>query len=233
MARSSSALLVTLLSVAALMCVSAAGNERLLGRGGYNGPGSVTDILASTEFQVAAGKAWKESFLARGGYNLYQERGGWVYADSNNPDINLVVQLASSQRSAQATQNKSSLMSSGRPWDKSSVPTAQSTEIQLDNPEKEGVPTAEGRNYKLVADFHTLPFPGQERPDSDDVRKAYERGVPAIVMSCTGVFYYGPTSRASFDGPAGYPQTSSQQYKGQKEVRFGDNTVDSEGRCKP
>jgi len=95
------------------------------------------------------------------------------------------------------------------------------------------VPTAEGRNYKLVADFHTFPFPGQERPDSDDVRKAYERGVPAIVVSCSGVFYYGPRSRASLDGSAGYPQTSSEQYKGQKEVRFGDNTVDSEGRCKP
>jgi len=108
MARSSSALLLTLLCVAALMCLSAARKERLLGRGGYNHrPGaSVTDILASKEFQVAAGKAWKESFLGRGGYNLYQERGGWVYADSNNPKINLVVQLASSQRSAQATQSE-------------------------------------------------------------------------------------------------------------------------------
>ena len=208
MARSSSALLLTVLCVAALMCLSAAGKERFLGRGGYNGP-SVTDLLVSKEFQVAAGEAWKESFL---GNDLYQERGGWVYADSNNPDNSLVVQLASSQRSAQAS---------------------QSGEIELDNPEKDGVPTAEGRNYVVVADFHTHPFPGQERPDSDDVRKAYERGVPAIVVSCSGVFYYGPQSRASMDGAAGYPQTSSVQYNGQKEVRFGDNTVDSEGRCKP
>lgn len=202
MARFSSALVLTLSCVAALMCMSVA----------TDGP-KVTDILVSKEFQVAVGQAWKESFL---GNNLYQERGGWVYADSNNPNKYLVVQLASPQRSAQA-----------------SLATAQSSEIQLDNPEKDGLPTAEGRNYVVVADFHTHPFPGQEGPDSADLRKAYARGVPAIVVSCSGVFYYGPQSRASMDGPAGYPQTSSEQYNGQKEVRFGDNTVDSEGRCKP
>lgn len=198
MARFSSALVLTLLCVTALMCMSVA----------MDGP-KVTDILASNEFQVALGQVWKESFLGNG---LYQERGGWVYADSNNPNKYLVVQLASPQRSAQAT---------------------QSTEIELDNPENEGVPSGEGRNYVVVADFHTHPFPGQERPDADDLRKSYERGVPAIVVSCSGVFYYGPQSRDSMDGSAGYPQTSSEQYNGQKEVRFGDNTVDSEGRCKP
>jgi len=84
-----SALLVAFLSVAALMCMSEA----------TDGP-NVKDILASKEFQVAVGKAWKESFL---GNDLYQTRGGWVYADSNNPDKYLVVQPANPQRSAQAT----------------------------------------------------------------------------------------------------------------------------------
>lgn len=220
MARFSSALVLTVLSVAALICMGEA----------TDGP-KVTDILVSKEFQAAVGKAWKESFL---GNDLYQQKGGWVYADSNNPNKYLVVQPANSQRSAQATQsNEMPEIANPRRWGKASLATAESTELQLDNPEKDGVPTEEGRNYKVVADFHSHPFPGEERPDSDDVSKAYKRGVPAIVVSCSGVFYYGPQSRASMDGPAGYPQTSSEQYNGQKEVRFGDNTVDSEGRCKP
>ena len=96
------------------------------------------------------------------------------------------------------------------------------------------MPTEAGRNYVVVADFHTHPFPGQrQRPNTDDVSKAYERGVPGVVVSCSGVFYYGPQSRDTMDGPAGYPQTSSEQYNGQKEVRFGDNTVESGGHCKP
>jgi hypothetical protein len=173
----------------------------------------VTDILASKEFQVAMGKAWKESFS---GNDLYIERGGWVYTDSNNLDKYLVVQLSHLQNLVQGTNH------------------TFSCDIRLDNPEKDGVPEEKGKNYKVVADFHTHPVPGQsQRPCSDDVSKAYERGVPGIVVSCSGVFYYGPQSRDSMDGPAGYPRTSSEQYKGQKEVRFGDNTVDTEGRCKP
>lgn len=225
MARFSSAFALTVLSVAALICMTEA----------TDGP-KVTDILVSKDFQAAVGKAWKESFL---GNDLYQQQGGWVYADSNNPNKYLVVQPANSQRSAQATQSTeiphmANSRKSGLNVPKAiSAATAQNTEIQLDNPEKDGVPTEDGKNYKVVADFHTHPFSGQERPNSDDVSKAYKRGVPAIVVSCSGVFYYGPQSRDSMDGPVGYPQTSSQQYNGQKEVRFGDNTVDSEGHCKP
>ena len=70
--------------------------------------------------------------------------------------------------------------------------------------------------------------------DSDDVSKAYMRRVLAIaVVSFLGVFYYGPQSRDSMDGPAGYPQNPSEKDNGQKEVRFYHNTVDSKGQCQP
>ena len=106
-------------------------------------------------------------------------------------------------------------------------------EIELDNPEKDAVRSSE--HYKLVADFHTHPLAGktQQRADSDDIKRAYERGVPGIVVSCSGVFYFGPDRRASMDGPTGYPQSSSESYNGQKDIRFGDNKNVVPGQCSP
>lgn len=105
-------------------------------------------------------------------------------------------------------------------------------DIELDNPEKDAVLSSE--HYKLVADFHTHPFASktQRRANSDDIKRAYERGVPGVVVSCSGVFYYGPERRASLDGPTGYPQTSPEAYSGQKDVRFGDNKYIGQGQCK-
>jgi len=89
MARSSSSALhvVTSVLLAAALMSSAAARDAP----------KAADIVANQDFQAALGKAWGESFV---GNNLYQVRGGWVYADSNNPD-QLFVQLASPQGSAQ------------------------------------------------------------------------------------------------------------------------------------
>ncbi|GLJ27179.1 hypothetical protein SUGI_0532840 [Cryptomeria japonica] len=171
----------------------------------------VTDILANQDVQEALATAWKESFLQNP--NSYQVRGGWVYADSNYPDDHkyIVVQLASKDRSPQGADG----------------------DIDLDNPQKDVVLSNE--HYKLVADFHTHPFAAktQQRADSDDIKRAYERGVPGVVVSCSGVFYYGPERRASMDGPTAYPQSSGEAYNGQKDVRFGDNKNIVQGQCSP
>ncbi|GLJ27186.1 hypothetical protein SUGI_0532920 [Cryptomeria japonica] len=107
-------------------------------------------------------------------------------------------------------------------------------DIDLDNPEKDVVLSSD--DYNLVADFHTHPFAGKakQRADSDDIKRAYERGVPRIVVSCSALFYYGPERRESMDGPStGYPQSSGEAYDGQKDVKFDDNKYIAQGQCDP
>ncbi|GLJ27188.1 hypothetical protein SUGI_0532940 [Cryptomeria japonica] len=192
-----------LFSVVAALCIL-----NIAFAGNTNAP-KITDILTDRDVQEALGTAWKESFLQSP--NSYQVRGGWIYADSNYPDAHkyIVVQQASKDRSPQGADG----------------------DIDLDNPEKDVVLSSD--DYKLVADFHTHPFAGkiQHRADSDDIKRAYERGVPGIVVSCSGVFYYGPQRRASMDGPTGYPQSSGEAYNGQKDVKFGDNKYIAQGQC--
>ncbi|WP_160336953.1 hypothetical protein, partial [Listeria monocytogenes] len=174
--------------------------------GGNNGAPTVTDILANDDVQQELGKAWKDSFLQQS--NSYQARGGWIYADSNYPDGHkyLLVQHATKDRSQQGADSS----------------------IQLDNPEAVSID-----HYKLVADFHTHPLSAktQQTPDSDDIKRAYERGVPGIVVSCSGIFHYGPQRRASLDGPNGYPRTSPEVYNGQTYVKFADNKFVPQSNC--
>ncbi|GLJ58037.1 hypothetical protein SUGI_1408460 [Cryptomeria japonica] len=166
----------------------------------------ITDILADKVVLEALGTAWKESFAQNP--ISYQVRGGWIYADAHKY---IVVQHASKDHSPQGVDE----------------------DIDLDNPEKVVVLSSE--DCKLVADFHTHPFADktQQRVDSDEIKRAYEKGVPGIVVSCSGVSYYGPERRASMDGPTGYPQSSGEAYNGQKDVKFDDNKYIAQGQCNP
>ncbi|KAH9292913.1 hypothetical protein KI387_041902 [Taxus chinensis] len=209
-AAGSCSLPLLLAALCILISTAFAGNAN----GNGNAP-TVTEIISNEDVQQALGKAWKESFNSISNSNT--QRGGWIYADSNYPDDHkyLLVQHATKQRS----QHQGVADADGH--------------IQLDNPEKEGAPSSE--HYKLVADFHTHPnsHDDNQRPDSDDIKRAYERGVPGILVSCSGIFYYGPQRRASLDGPNGYPLSSPESYNGQKDVRFADNKFAPQANCNP
>eukprot|EP01018_Ginkgo_biloba_P013865 Gb_32276 [translate_table: standard] len=78
--------------------------------------------------------------------------------------------------------------------------------------------------YKVVGDFHTHPFPHvYQFPGKDDIARAYKRGVPAVVLSCTGIIYYGPDHRPNLLlNPSGYPG-GNEKYTNQKYHIYGPN----------
>eukprot|EP01018_Ginkgo_biloba_P005644 Gb_23173 [translate_table: standard] len=150
---------------------------------------SVKKIINNNVVNAAVHKAWKKSNLENG---LYKINGGWVYADSKDPS-KLIVRHADKCRSlpgsVEQAKNNSELV-----------------EIYLDYSENDQSSPPPPPGYKLVADFHTHPFPGvYQKPDDDDVIRAYNRDVPGLVYSCSGIFWSGPESRASLAGPVGYP----------------------------
>eukprot|EP01018_Ginkgo_biloba_P005704 Gb_12282 [translate_table: standard] len=149
---------------------------------------SPQQIIADKAVISAVATAWKESIL---GDDKYHTRGGWVYADATNP-TKLVVRLADKCRSLIQTneiaKNNSELV-----------------EIYLDYPENDKSSPPPPLGYKIVADFHTHPYPSYPTPDEDDVERAYNRDVPGLVYSCKGIFLSGPQRRASLAGPPGYP----------------------------
>ena len=124
--------------------------------------------------------AWTDSFLGR---DLMQERGGWIYANPSNPkDLQVVL----APRSASGT-----FRSNG----------TSNPAINL-----EGASTANAQGgWVLVANFHTHPLETNQGPSGADIRNAYHRGVPGIVISRRRIYVYGPERRENFH-PSGNPR---------------------------
>eukprot|EP01018_Ginkgo_biloba_P005700 Gb_23928 [translate_table: standard] len=165
---------------------------------------SAQQIITDNTFISAVEKAWKESILGDGKYHT---RGGWVYADATNP-TKLIVRLADKCRSLIET-------------DAIANQDDELVEIYLDYPENDKSSPPPPLGYKIVADFHTHPYPSYPKPDEDDVIRAYNRDVPGLVYSCKGIFLSGPQRRASLAGPPGYPGNCFKYRKGLNFTRIG------------
>eukprot|EP01018_Ginkgo_biloba_P005645 Gb_23168 [translate_table: standard] len=137
---------------------------------------SVEDIINDSVVNASVHKAWEKSNLGNG---LYKINGGWVYAHSKDPS-KLIVLPADKCRSRPGSVEEAEINS-------------ELVEIYLDYPENDHSEPLnaliEASGYKLVADFHTHPFPGvYQTPDTGDVIRAYNRDVPSLVYSCSGIF---------------------------------------------
>ncbi len=129
-------------------------------------------------------KAWVFSHYRK---NIYQERGGYIYANPNNPSQ---LQVVPAPKNAAKP-----FKLNGR-----------------DNPaiNLEGAGSAKAnKNWILVANFHTHPLLANEEPSTADLRNAFRRGVPGIVISRRSIWVYGPERRADFRptrNPHAYPE---------------------------
>ena len=197
-ARNSYTAMILIMVVALPLCCAAS----------LAGP-SVHKIIQNSVVEAAVHKAWKMSNLGNG---LYKINGGWVYADSKDPS-KLIVRPADKCRSLPGSV-------------KQVVTNAELVEIYLDYPDNDQSSPPPPPGYKLVADFHTHPFPPPfyQKPDDDDIIRAYNRDVPGIVYSCSGIFWSGPKRRASLDGPIGYPANCFKYKKVVNSTRIG-NTI--------
>ena len=120
-------------------------------------------------------QAYSESFL-------FQERGGWVFANPDIPEkvfVNLAPTTASNPFFATDMENPS---------------------IDLNGISTNDVPPG----CVLVANFHTHPLNFNEEPSTTDIENAYHRGIPGIVMSRRKIFGYGPKRRTNTDEPLKY-----------------------------
>eukprot|EP01018_Ginkgo_biloba_P013872 Gb_32398 [translate_table: standard] len=164
------------------------------------------EIISHKEFTDALSKVWSESSIGNG---VYQIRGGWVYADPKDP------QKISISFAPKTLSNPGTV--------KDVVANPESVEIKLDNPDKYSEAQVK-MGYKVVGDYHPHPFPHvYQFPGDDDRVRAYDRGVPAVVLSCTGIIYYGPDHRANLLlDPSGYPG-GNEKYTNQKDHIYGPN----------
>eukprot|EP01018_Ginkgo_biloba_P005650 Gb_15706 [translate_table: standard] len=194
-ARNSYTTMILIMVVALPLCCAAS----------PEGP-SVVDIINDSGVKAAVEEAWRNSSLSNPG--MYKINGGWVYAASNDPSA-LIVRHADKCRSLPGSVEQAKNNS-------------ERVEIYLDYPENDQSSPPPPPGYKLVADFHTHPFPGvYQTPDDEDVVRSYNRDVPGLVYSSSGIFWSGPLRRASLDGPAGYPGNCFMYY-GQNYVRIDD-----------
>ena len=131
--------------------------------------------------QQVLAQAWAESCVGR---DLFQERGGYIFADPNNPrDLQVVL----APRSA------------SRPF-RSNEPTNPAIDL-------EGAASANANaGWVLVANFHTHPLAANPEPSTPDLRNALERNVPGIVISRKKIYVYGPECRSSFVALLGNPR---------------------------
>lgn len=191
---------VVILVMAVAASLSSAADAHGCGPPGPN----AQKIIEDKKVKEAVLRAWNESFL---GVDKLHTRGGWVYADAANP-TKLIVRLADKCRSLIQTneiaKNDSELV-----------------EIYLDYPENDKSSPPPPLGYKIVADFHTHPYPSYPKPDDDDVQRAYNRDVPGLVYSCKGIFLSGPQRRACLRGPPGYPGNCF-KFHGQTFTKIGD-----------
>ena len=127
-------------------------------------------------------KAWKWSFI---GKNIFQERGGWVYANESNPK-ELKIKLAPKSASEPVRLNKK---------------TNPNPAIGIDLED----PTFHLTGWILVANFHTHPLlEANPEPSETDLYNATRRGIPGFVISRRGIYSYGH-ERTNFDNPTSYP----------------------------
>ena len=131
--------------------------------------------------QQLLAQAWVESCIGR---DLFQERGGYIFADPNNPrDLQVVL----------APKSASGTFRSG---------DASNPAIDL-----EGAARANANaGWVLVANFHTHPLSVNQEPSTADLRNALERNVPGIVISRNRIYVYGPECRSSFVTLGGNPR---------------------------
>ena len=133
-------------------------------------------------------QAWMGSF--RKG-NLLQETGGWIYANPDKPE-QLQVVLAP--------------LTASRPFKSHGK---ENPSIDLN-----GAAEANAiHNWVLVANFHTHPLDSNQEPSLADLRNAFRRGVPGIVISRASIYVYGPANRENFPpqgvNPHAYPQDNN------------------------
>ncbi|KAJ3208520.1 hypothetical protein HDU67_006691 [Dinochytrium kinnereticum] len=123
-----------------------------------------------------------------GNPNLVQERGGWIYADMDNPRrIQVVV----------APPSRSSIAHD--------INAVGNFAINLNDPLAPGIPA----RWVLVANFHTHPgTTGAPEPSQADMTNAWYRGVPGFVISTNGIYVYGPERRAVMRAPRFYPNVA-------------------------
>ena len=138
-------------------------------------------LTRRSETRQILAQTWVDSCLGR---DLFQERGGYIFADPNDPK-NLQVVLA--PRSA------------SRPF-RSNEPTNPAIDL-------EGAASANANaGWVLVANFHTHPLAANQEPSTADLRNAIERNVPGIVISRNRIYVYGPECRSSFVTFGGNPR---------------------------
>ena len=114
--------------------------------------------------------SWTSSRI---GNDLFQERGGWIFANPLEPSSLQVIMAPSS---------------ASRPFRTSGT----------DNPaiNLEGAASAYARSgWTIVGNFHTHPLDANRQPSMADVRNAFSRGVPGIVISRGQIYVYGPLCR--------------------------------------
>ena len=114
--------------------------------------------------------AWTSSQIGR---DLFQERGGWVFSNPLDPSA---LQVILAPKSASQP-----FRSGGR-----------------DNPAIDlgGAGSANARSgWTLVGNFHTHPLDVNQQPSLADLRNAFFRGVPGIIVSRGQIYVYGPECR--------------------------------------
>ncbi len=132
-------------------------------------------------------KASLGSYYAK---DIYRERGGYIYANPNNPS-QLQVVLAPKSASKPFKLNGNTNPSIDL-WGAGSANTND--------------------GWILVANFHTHPLlvnSLNQEPSAADLRNAFRRGVPGIVISRLRIWVYGPERREDFKptgNPRAYPE---------------------------
>ena len=136
---------------------------------------------SATNLKLA--EAWVKSCTEG---NTLQERGGWIFADPNDPN-SLQVVLAPK--------------SASRPFRPND---ASNPAIDLESATSANA----NAGWVLVANFHTHPLSTNQEPSAADLRNAIRRNVPGIVISRNRIYVYGPECRSSFatlGDPRDYP----------------------------
>ncbi len=142
----------------------------------------VAKLLKNRYTKTVLKSAWQKSHFQK---DIYQERGGWIFADPNNPN-KLQVVLARKSASKPFRLNGNT-----------------NPAINL-----EDVSSAK-KGWILVANFHTHPLYVNQEPSFADVRNAFRRGLPGIVIARGRIWTYGPEKREDFattKRPGAYPE---------------------------
>ena len=114
--------------------------------------------------------SWTSSRI---GQDLFQERGGWIFANPLEPSS---LQVILAPKSASGTFRSSGTVNPA---------------IDL-----EGAASANAHSgWTIVGNFHTHPLDVNQQPSLADVRNAFSRGVPGIVISRGQIYVYGPLCR--------------------------------------